>query len=204
MPNGGRFEVCSAQKSGGYETPSAYDLQRLMWVRSGSSAAMDEVRPRIYIGDMWAAKDKRMLQSHGISHVLNAADGKFNVCTGPAFYRDTGIAYHGVEAFDMPSFDMTPFFYSAARFIKEALSTPTSEHPYLEQSTPWSLKHSSFSRILSKVSQATHLYRCVRSENFSHDPCIRGPLKTGRRNSLNPGRNRTFVFCTPIVPRVRM
>uniref|UniRef100_A0A8C9SYK0 Dual specificity protein phosphatase n=2 Tax=Scleropages formosus TaxID=113540 RepID=A0A8C9SYK0_SCLFO len=127
MPNGGRFEVCSAQKSGGYETPSAYDLQRLMWVRSGSSAAMDEVRPRIYIGDMWAAKDKRMLQSHGISHVLNAADGKFNVCTGPAFYRDTGIAYHGVEAFDMPSFDMTPFFYSAARFIKEALSTPTSK-----------------------------------------------------------------------------
>lgn len=75
----------------------------------------------------WAAKDKRALQSHSITHVLNAADGKFNVCTGASFYQDIGIAYFGVEAFDMPSFDISPFFYSAARFIKDALSNPTGE-----------------------------------------------------------------------------
>ncbi|KAG5855724.1 hypothetical protein ANANG_G00052160 [Anguilla anguilla] len=113
--------VCS---EGRYETPSAYDLQRLMWVRSGSNSSLDEVRPGIYIGDMWAAKDKRKLQAHRITHVLNAADGKFNVCTGASFYRDTNISYHGVEAFDMPSFDLSPFFYSSAQFIKNALSTP--------------------------------------------------------------------------------
>ncbi|MFT7807163.1 dual specificity protein phosphatase 13-like [Arapaima gigas] len=127
MPKGRKYEVCSGENNGRYKTPSAYDLQRLMWVHSGTSAPMDEVRPRIYIGDMWAAKDKRMLQGHGITHVLNAADGKFNVCTGPSFYRDTNITYHGVEAFDMPSFDMSPFFYSAAKFIKEALRMPANK-----------------------------------------------------------------------------
>ncbi|XP_039472724.1 dual specificity phosphatase 29-like [Oreochromis aureus] len=74
---------------------------------------------------LYAAKDKRTLQAHRITHVLNAADGKFNVNTGPSFYRDTAITYHGVEAFDMPSFDLSPFFYPAANFIKSALSSPT-------------------------------------------------------------------------------
>ncbi|XP_051958890.1 dual specificity protein phosphatase 13-like isoform X2 [Xyrauchen texanus] len=77
--------------------------------------------------DTWmryAAKDKHMLQSLNITHVLNAAHGKFNVNTGASFYRDTKITYHGVEAFDMPSFDMSPFFYSAAKFIKSVMSTP--------------------------------------------------------------------------------
>lgn len=75
----------------------------------------------------YAAKDKRTLQAHHITHVLNAADGKFNVNTGPSFYRDTKITYHGVEAFDMPSFNLSPFFYPAANFIKNALSLPTGE-----------------------------------------------------------------------------
>lgn len=75
----------------------------------------------------YAAKDKRILQAHHITHVLNAADGKFNVNTGPSFYRDTKITYHGVEAFDMPSFNLSPFFYPAANFIKNALSSPTGE-----------------------------------------------------------------------------
>lgn len=75
----------------------------------------------------YAAKDKRTLQAHHITHVLNAADGKFNVNTGPSFYRDTKITYHGVEAFDMPSFNLRPFFYPAANFIKNAVSSPTGE-----------------------------------------------------------------------------
>uniref|UniRef100_A0A8C7T9C7 Dual specificity protein phosphatase n=1 Tax=Oncorhynchus mykiss TaxID=8022 RepID=A0A8C7T9C7_ONCMY len=109
-----------------YETPPASELQRLMWTKPGTSDHMDEVQPRIYIGDMYAAKDKRTLRTHHITHVLNAADGKFNVNTGASYYRDTKISYHGVEAFDMPSFDLSTFFYSAAKFIKTALSSPTS------------------------------------------------------------------------------
>ncbi|KAK7919173.1 hypothetical protein WMY93_010457 [Mugilogobius chulae] len=53
------------------------------------------------------------------------SDGKFNVNTGASFYRDTRITYFGVEAFDMPSFDISPFFYPAANFIKSALSSAT-------------------------------------------------------------------------------
>ncbi|XP_068162172.1 dual specificity protein phosphatase 13B-like [Antennarius striatus] len=108
-----------------YQTPPASELQKMMWTKSGSNRHMDEVQPRIYIGDMYAAKDKRLLQAHRITHVLNAADGKFNVNTGAGFYRDTGMAYHGVEAFDMPSFSLKPFFYTAAGFIKSALSSPS-------------------------------------------------------------------------------
>lgn len=82
----------------------------------------------------YAAKDKHMLQSLNITYVLNAAHGKFNVNTGASYYRDTKITYHGVEAFDMPSFDLSPFFYSAAKFIKSAMSTPGGEE---RKHTPW-------------------------------------------------------------------
>nr|XP_019938646.1 PREDICTED: dual specificity phosphatase DUPD1-like [Paralichthys olivaceus] len=125
MPRGLGCPASPEGAGGRYETPPASELQRLMWTKTGSCNHLDEVQPRIYIGDMYAAKDKRTLQAHHITHVLNAADGKFNVNTGPSFYRDTSITYHGVEAFDMPSFNLSPFFYSAANFIKNALSSPT-------------------------------------------------------------------------------
>uniref|UniRef100_A0A3Q3KRN7 Uncharacterized protein n=1 Tax=Monopterus albus TaxID=43700 RepID=A0A3Q3KRN7_MONAL len=118
MPRGLSRLASRGGVDGRYETPSASELQRLMWTKMGTSNHLDEVQPRIYIGDM-------TLQAHRITHVLNAADGKFNVHTGPSFYRDTKITYHGVEAFDMPSFNLSPFFYPAANFIKSALSSPT-------------------------------------------------------------------------------
>ncbi|XP_057682868.1 dual specificity protein phosphatase 13-like [Corythoichthys intestinalis] len=109
-----------------YVSPPASELQRLMWTKKGSkSNHMDEVQPRIFLGDMYAAKDKRSLKAHGISHVLNAAHGKFNIDTGASFYRDINLEYHGVEAFDMVTFDLSPFFYKSADFIRSALSLPT-------------------------------------------------------------------------------
>ncbi|XP_067101507.1 dual specificity protein phosphatase 13B-like [Osmerus mordax] len=125
MPRGNSCLGCTEAGESRYKTPLASKLQRLMWTKSGTSGHLDEVFPRIYIGDMYAAKDKRTLAALVITHVVNAADGKFNVNTGPSFYRGTQITYHGVEAFDMPSFDMSPFFYSSAKFIRTALSTPT-------------------------------------------------------------------------------
>ncbi|MGH0116735.1 UNVERIFIED_CONTAM: hypothetical protein FKN15_021283 [Acipenser sinensis] len=117
--------VSSAIKSHSeYITPSLQDLQHLLWTRRGASGHVDQVWPRIYLGDKWAAKDKRSLQSLQITHILNAADGKYNVCTGARYYRDKNIIYHGVEAFDTTAFDISPFFYSAAKFIREALEKP--------------------------------------------------------------------------------
>uniref|UniRef100_A0A3Q2YGG0 Dual specificity protein phosphatase n=2 Tax=Hippocampus comes TaxID=109280 RepID=A0A3Q2YGG0_HIPCM len=109
-----------------YVSPPASELQRLMWTKTGSEHNhMDEVQPRIFLGDMYAAKDKRSLRAHGITHVLNAAHGKFNVNTGVGFYRDIKLTYHGVEAFDMVTFNLSAFFYSAADFIWSALSSAT-------------------------------------------------------------------------------
>ncbi|XP_072312928.1 dual specificity protein phosphatase 13B-like [Eucyclogobius newberryi] len=124
MPRGGGTS-CGGT-SGRHETPPASELQRLTWTKKGgSNNHLDQVYPRIYIGDMYAAKDKRSLRARLITHVLNAADGKFNVNTGAGFYRDMRITYYGVEAFDMPGFDISPFFYPAADFIKSALGSPT-------------------------------------------------------------------------------
>ncbi|XP_026206514.1 dual specificity phosphatase DUPD1-like [Anabas testudineus] len=123
MPRGFSCLASPEGASCRYETPLASELHRLMWTKKGTSNHLDEVYPRIYIGDMYAAKDKSTLQAHHITHVLNAAHGKFSVNTGPSFYRDTQITYHGVEAFDMPSFNLSPFFYPAANFIKNALPT---------------------------------------------------------------------------------
>lgn len=53
--------------------------------------------------------------------MLNAAHGRWNVNTGPDYYRDMAIEYHGVEADDVPSFDLSVFFHSAAAFIDSAL-----------------------------------------------------------------------------------
>lgn len=67
------------------------------------------------------ALDRYGLQKAGFTHVLNAAHGRWNVNTGPDYYRDMAIEYHGVEADDVPSFDLSVFFHSAAAFIDSAL-----------------------------------------------------------------------------------
>lgn len=63
-----------------------------------------------------------------MTHVLNAAEGKWNnVLTGADYYSDLGIQYFGVEADDKPTFNISQFFDPATEFIHEALSQPHSE-----------------------------------------------------------------------------
>ncbi|NXX74767.1 DS13B phosphatase, partial [Urocolius indicus] len=58
----------------------------------------------------------------GVTHVLNAAHGTVYSHGGQDFYGAT-IDYYGVPAHDLPSFDISQFFFSAAQFIHNALST---------------------------------------------------------------------------------
>lgn len=68
------------------------------------------------------------LRDLGITHVLNAAEGKFNnVLTGADYYRDMDIQYFGVEADDKPTFNISQYFCSATQFIHDALSHPQSK-----------------------------------------------------------------------------
>lgn len=68
------------------------------------------------------AQQKPLLADLGITHVLNAADGPQHIDTGPQFYSDVGLKYHGVPAADRRDFDLAPYFGPAADFIHEALS----------------------------------------------------------------------------------
>ena len=68
------------------------------------------------------AQDKTLLVNLGITHVVNAADGPQHINTGPHFYKDTNILYHGVEAPDCKHFDLSPFFTETADFIHSALN----------------------------------------------------------------------------------
>lgn len=53
MPRGLGSMASPEVQAGSYETPTASELHRLMWTKKGGNNRMDEVYPRIYIGDMW-------------------------------------------------------------------------------------------------------------------------------------------------------
>lgn len=52
MPRGLGCLASPEGADGRYETPPAAELHRLMWTKKGTSSHLDEVQPRIYIGDM--------------------------------------------------------------------------------------------------------------------------------------------------------
>lgn len=66
--------------------------------------------------------DRYGLWRLGITHVLNAAHGKM-CCKGRDDFYGTTVKYYGVPANDLPTFDISPFFYPSAHYIHEALST---------------------------------------------------------------------------------
>ncbi|XP_065495434.1 dual specificity protein phosphatase 13B-like isoform X2 [Caloenas nicobarica] len=92
------------------ETPSMEELRRLLWTHR---------HPTGYV-----ARDKAQLSRMGISHVVDAAAGRFHIDTGPKFYKDLSVDYYGVEAEDNPNFDLSIYFYPVARYIRAALNSP--------------------------------------------------------------------------------
>ncbi|XP_037319592.2 dual specificity protein phosphatase 13B [Pungitius pungitius] len=104
-----------------YQTPPTCDLLGLLLKNRRPTGAVNEVWPNLYIGNAATAQDKSLLVDLGITHVVNAADGPQRISTGPRFYEDTSIRYHGVEAPDCKDFDLSPFFTETADFIHAAL-----------------------------------------------------------------------------------
>lgn len=84
----------------------------------------DQVYPRIYIGDAATAKNKKYLQMLGITHLLNAAEGKKYgfVHTDENYYFDAKIKYLGLPLADLPHVDISKYFDIVVSFIDEALS----------------------------------------------------------------------------------
>lgn len=73
------------------------------------------------------ALDRYSLEKAGFTHILNAAHGQRNVDTGPGYYSSMSVEYHGVEADDLPTFNLSQFFYSASKFIENALQDERSK-----------------------------------------------------------------------------
>ncbi|XP_076234681.1 dual specificity protein phosphatase 3 isoform X2 [Calliopsis andreniformis] len=101
--------------------PNRDDIQ---YYRAQQGIDCDEVYPGIYIGDAATAKNKEYLKMLGITHLLNAAEGKkFGfVNTDANYYKDTTIKYLGLPLADLFTTDISKYFYTAADFIDEAVS----------------------------------------------------------------------------------
>uniref|UniRef100_A0A672P379 Dual specificity protein phosphatase n=1 Tax=Sinocyclocheilus grahami TaxID=75366 RepID=A0A672P379_SINGR len=97
------------------------ELERLLYTGKTACNHADEVWPRLYIGDQEIASNRKELVKLGITHILNCAQSKWR--GGAEYYAGMNIIYHGIEAHDSPSFDMSVNFYPAAEFIHRALST---------------------------------------------------------------------------------
>uniref|UniRef100_H0WYA3 Dual specificity protein phosphatase n=4 Tax=Otolemur garnettii TaxID=30611 RepID=H0WYA3_OTOGA len=118
-----RPKIHGALRVSPYQPPTLASLQRLLWVhRAPMLNHVDEVWPNLFLGDAYAARDKSKLAQLGITHVINAAAGKFQVDTGAKFYRGMPLEYYGIEADDNPFFDLSVYFLPVARYIRTALS----------------------------------------------------------------------------------
>ncbi|KAJ7324414.1 hypothetical protein JRQ81_017434 [Phrynocephalus forsythii] len=105
------------------ETPTVKELEELLNTGRPSCNHVDEVWPNLFLGDLVTAHNRYGLWKMGISHVLNAAHGRI-FCQGSHEFYGTTIEYYGVPAYDLPDFDLSPYFYPAAEFIHKALATP--------------------------------------------------------------------------------
>ncbi|KAJ8251900.1 hypothetical protein GJAV_G00226700 [Gymnothorax javanicus] len=84
----------------------------------------NEVYPRLYVGNAFAAQNVMRLQKLGVTHVLNAAEGNsfMHVNTSAEFYSGSGITYLGMPASDTDHFDLSVYFEEGADFIQKGLA----------------------------------------------------------------------------------
>ncbi|KAB5555892.1 hypothetical protein PHYPO_G00039340 [Pangasianodon hypophthalmus] len=106
-----------------YVTPSNYELGKLLARSTVVYTHVNEVWPNIFIGDEQTARNRYSLQKLGVTHVLNAAEGERNsVCTGAGYYSNMDIEYYGIEAEDIPSFNISVHFFTMAEYMRRVLS----------------------------------------------------------------------------------
>lgn len=89
------------------------------------SDAFNEVYPGIVLGNGPTAMDIYKMKQLRVTHVLNTACGKTPdygmINTSQKDYASAGIRFMGITAYDMSSFNMSPYFHDVADFIDSAL-----------------------------------------------------------------------------------
>ncbi|XP_071885171.1 dual specificity protein phosphatase 3 isoform X1 [Anas platyrhynchos] len=119
-----------ANGSGCYSLPSAHSNEVVPRIHVGNAcvrkSAINQKKSftENVVASRFIAKNITKLQRLGITHVLNAAEGKsfMHVNTNAEFYEGTGIRYHGIKANDTQEFNLSRYFEEAADFIEKALS----------------------------------------------------------------------------------
>lgn len=104
------------------------ELLRIITAPSGGicmmpSESFNEVFPNLYLGEESIAKDRIGLKKLGITHILNAAEGKskFHVNTNFVMFKRVDIEYYGIKATDQMNFQLAPYFDKAVEFIQRGL-----------------------------------------------------------------------------------
>ncbi|KAM9727902.1 dual specificity protein phosphatase 13A [Menidia menidia] len=120
VAQGSEYEEEHTQETG--KIPSLQEIEEALHSAPHSCHHGDEVWPNLFLGDMSMSHDKFGLWQLGITHVLNAAHGKL-CCKGSDDFYGTTVKYLGVPANDLPTFDLSPFFYPASEFIHQALTS---------------------------------------------------------------------------------
>ncbi|XP_022915012.1 dual specificity protein phosphatase 3 [Onthophagus taurus] len=87
--------------------------------------SVNKIDKGLYLGDKYAAKDRKFLVNNGFTHVLNCAEGadEYQVNTNEMYYKHFGIKYMGIPGHDRPSWDISVYFERAARFIESAIAS---------------------------------------------------------------------------------
>ncbi|XP_056385898.1 dual specificity protein phosphatase 26-like [Hyla sarda] len=106
------------------DPPPVRELEVLLENSKGGAHHVDEIIPNLYLGDVVIASDKKKLKKMGITHILNAAHASWE-CTGDGIDYGPDIQYYGITAEDCPEFNMSIYFRRGAKFIHQALSTPS-------------------------------------------------------------------------------
>ncbi|MBN3287429.1 DUS26 phosphatase, partial [Polyodon spathula] len=129
---------------------TVFELERLLYTGKTACNHADEVWPNLYLGDQDIAADRRELAKLRITHILNCAHSKWR--GGAEYYEGMNITYHGIEAHDSPTFDMSVNFYPASEFIHKALSSRVTSFNLLSITClqPSTLFKSSYSTACSK------------------------------------------------------
>uniref|UniRef100_A0A8C5M5K3 Dual specificity protein phosphatase n=1 Tax=Leptobrachium leishanense TaxID=445787 RepID=A0A8C5M5K3_9ANUR len=95
-----------------------FELEKLLYKGKTGWRHVDEVWPRLYLGDQEIAANRGELIQLRITHILNATHSRWRGAEG---YEGMNISYMGIDAQDSPTFDMSVHFYTAADFIHNAL-----------------------------------------------------------------------------------
>lgn len=81
---------------------------------------MNEIIPGLYLGNIAAASDSKLLSRFGITHILRAIKGDF----GKAYYDKLNYNISKVRVIqidDVPNENIQKYFESSYQFIEDAL-----------------------------------------------------------------------------------